>query len=204
MDKNTQEPWRAALAQSLGKYRKAANLTQIELGEKLSYSDKSISKWERGEGVPDVSVLIRLSELYGVSVDELLGRKNQDSEGQAQRHKNPIVHHVAAILTMCAIVLIGALLAYVLINVIYPQPTNGWMSFVVALPVMFGAIGTAFIVWKSYAWAFGALSVALWTLCVSLQLLFSKLNPALIYASGGILQLAAILVFGFILLHRSK
>ena len=204
MDKNTQEPWRATLAQSLGKYRKAANLTQIELGEKLSYSDKSISKWERGEGVPDVSVLIRLSELYGVSVDELLGRKNQDSEGQAQRHKNPIVHHVAAILTMCAIVLIAALLAYVLINVISSKAENGWMSFVVALPVMFGAIGTAFIVWKSYAWAFGALSVALWTLCVSLQLLFSKLNPALIYASGGILQLAAILVCGFILLRRSK
>ena len=204
MDRNNPEAWRAALAQNLSKYRKAANLTQSELGEKLSYSDKSISKWERGEGVPDVSVLIRLSELYGVSLDELLGQAKQIEEAQEPKHKNPIVHHVAAILTMCAIVLIAALLAYVLVNLIAPQAENGWLAFVVALPVMFGAIGTAFIVWKSYAWAFGALSIALWTLCVSLQLLFSKLNPALIYASGGILQLAAILVCGFILLHRSK
>jgi hypothetical protein len=74
----------------------------------------------------------------------------------------------------------------------------------VALPVMFSLGGTAFLVWKDYAWAFGTLSVALWTACLSVQLCFGRLNPAFVYAGGGVLQLAAIAVCGFILIHRSK
>ena len=52
--------------------RTAANLTQAELGAKLNYSDKTISKWERGEAIPDAYVLTQLAELFGVSVDYLL------------------------------------------------------------------------------------------------------------------------------------
>jgi transcriptional regulator with XRE-family HTH domain len=60
------------LSQNLIKYRKALGLTQSELGEKLNYSDKAVSKWERAEGVPDVFVLNKLAELYGTTVDKLL------------------------------------------------------------------------------------------------------------------------------------
>ena len=52
-------------------YRKAAGLTQLELAEKLNYSDKSVSKWERGDGLPDITVLTNMAELFGVSVDDL-------------------------------------------------------------------------------------------------------------------------------------
>ena len=51
------------IAQNLIRYRKAANLTQAELAEKINYSDKSVSKWESGNGVPDVYVLLKLAEL---------------------------------------------------------------------------------------------------------------------------------------------
>ena len=47
-------------------------LTQIELAEKINYSDKAVSKWERGESIPDVSVLLELSKLFGVSIDFLV------------------------------------------------------------------------------------------------------------------------------------
>ena len=53
-------------------YRKAAGLTQLELAEKLNYSDKSVSKWERGDGLPDITVLTNMAELFGVSVDDFV------------------------------------------------------------------------------------------------------------------------------------
>ena len=61
------------IAKNLTYYRKAAGYTQAELAEKINYSDKSVSKWESGNGVPDIYTLIQLAELYGVSVDVLIG-----------------------------------------------------------------------------------------------------------------------------------
>ena len=52
-------------------------MTQAELGAKLNYSDKTISKWERGEAIPDAYVLMQMAEIFGVSVDYLLS--NHDS-----------------------------------------------------------------------------------------------------------------------------
>ncbi len=57
--------------------RTARGLTQAELGAKLNYSDKTISKWERGEAIPDAYVLTQMAELFGVTVDELLSEHNK-------------------------------------------------------------------------------------------------------------------------------
>jgi len=62
----------AFLASSIARERKRLGMTQAELAEKLGYSDKSISKWERGEGLPDVLCLKRMAELFAVSVDAML------------------------------------------------------------------------------------------------------------------------------------
>ena len=55
--------------------RTKAGMTQAELGAKLNYSDKSVSKWERGEAIPDAFVLTQMAELFGVTVDYLLCRQ---------------------------------------------------------------------------------------------------------------------------------
>lgn len=52
--------------------RTAAGLTQAELGAKLNYSDKTISKWERGDAIPDAFVLTQMAEIFGVDVNYLL------------------------------------------------------------------------------------------------------------------------------------
>ena len=57
---------------NIAAYRKQAGLTQVGLAEKLNYSDKAVSKWERGESVPDVLTLMVLAELFGVTVNDLL------------------------------------------------------------------------------------------------------------------------------------
>ena len=59
-------------ASNIIRLRTAAGMTQAELGAKLNYSDKSVSKWERGEAIPDAWVLTRLAEIFGVTVDYIL------------------------------------------------------------------------------------------------------------------------------------
>lgn len=63
---------KATIASNLIRLRLAAGMTQAEVGEKLNYSDKTISKWERGEVTTDVFVLMEIAELFGVGVEYLL------------------------------------------------------------------------------------------------------------------------------------
>ena len=60
--------------------RKKSNITQLELAEKLNYSDKAVSKWERGESIPDASVLIAIAEIFGVTVDYLIKEHEKDEK----------------------------------------------------------------------------------------------------------------------------
>jgi N-acetylglucosamine kinase-like BadF-type ATPase len=61
-----------AFGENLKKYRKKEGLTQKELAEKLGYTEKSVSKWESGNGLPTVEVLLMLADLFHISMDELL------------------------------------------------------------------------------------------------------------------------------------
>ena len=60
------------LAKNLVHYRKLAGLTQLELAQKINYSDKSISKWESGQVIPEVEKIVELSKVFDVTVDYLL------------------------------------------------------------------------------------------------------------------------------------
>ncbi len=71
--------FRKRTGNNISYYRKENGLTQSSLGEKLSYSDKAVSKWERGESVPDVYVLYKMSEIFGCSVNDIIGQDEKDS-----------------------------------------------------------------------------------------------------------------------------
>ena len=64
--------FKEVVAQNIYYLRTKNHLTQYELGEKLNYSDKAISKWERAEGMPDAYIISKMSELFGVTVDYML------------------------------------------------------------------------------------------------------------------------------------
>ena len=71
----TEEELKKNIAHNITSLRKNSGMTQAELAEKLNYSDKSVSKWERGDGVPDILVLHKISELFGVSLNEIIGEE---------------------------------------------------------------------------------------------------------------------------------
>ena len=66
------EKLKSQLGANIVAYRKRSGLTQAKLAEQLNYSDKAVSKWERGESMPDVLTLVQLAELFEISTDELL------------------------------------------------------------------------------------------------------------------------------------
>jgi len=63
------------IADNLVGYRKKAGLTQQQLAEKLNYSDKAVSKWERAEAIPDVVVLKTIADIYGIKVDDFFSEQ---------------------------------------------------------------------------------------------------------------------------------
>ena len=64
------------IAKNLVELRTRAGFTQLQLAEMLNYPDKAVSKWERGEAIPDLRVLVKLSEIYGITVDDLIKSEN--------------------------------------------------------------------------------------------------------------------------------
>ncbi len=119
-------------ASNLIKLRTGAGMTQAELGAALNYSDKSISKWERGEAIPDAYVLLQIAQLFGVTVDYLLSA-HDGWEGE-ERAQAPEKSYSAGVIIAIAVVGVwtAALTGFVtlwLFDIIW------WRIFIVALPV---------------------------------------------------------------------
>ncbi|MFA6661210.1 MAG: helix-turn-helix transcriptional regulator, partial [Bacilli bacterium] len=71
---------REIIAENLTYLRKQVKLTQLELAEKFNYSDKAVSKWEKGDTIPDIETLYSLCEFYGVTLDFLTHKGNSNDK----------------------------------------------------------------------------------------------------------------------------
>ena len=104
------------VAANLAELRRAKNWTQAELAEKINYSDKSVSKWERGEGLPDLKVLTQLAELYGVTLDCFVtvgGAEQKTSEPEIPRTQR-VGFRVVMELLAVSLVFLAATVFYVI------------------------------------------------------------------------------------------
>lgn len=122
-------------ASNIIRLRTQAGLTQAELGEKLNYSDKTISKWERGEAIPDAYVLTQMAEIFGVTVDYLLSthdawenpnQQEEQEQGMSRHSVNMII--AIAVLGVWTMALSVFVLLWLLDFIV-------WQTFIVALPV---------------------------------------------------------------------
>lgn len=76
------------ISKNLVNLRTQAHLTQLQLAEMLNYSDKAVSKWERGEAIPDLRVLIQLTDIYGITLDDLVKFNGVSPRIEPVRHIN--------------------------------------------------------------------------------------------------------------------
>ncbi len=189
------------LAKNLIYYRKASGLTQLELAEKFNYSDKSISKWERGEGFPDVFVLKSLADFYGITVDDFyLEEHKKISVKHSQKRKQIYIR-----LLSIGIALLVTFLTFFLLNTLLNKdlPFKPWLTFIYGLLVC----AITWLVWEFiYHKRFLrmlATSAVIWTGALSIYLTFlviMNLNLYLIFIVAIPLQVLEIIWY----LFRSK
>ena len=186
------------LAKNLVYYRKASGLTQLELAEKFNYSDKSISKWERGEGFPDVFVLKSLADFYGINVDDFYSEEHKKIAVKHNQKRKQIFIRLLSI----GIGLLVTFLTFFLLDTLLPNDVafKPWLVFIYGLLV----ISIIWLVWEFiYHKRFIrmlATSAVIWTAALSIYLTFFVLmekNLYLIFIVGVPLQILEILWFLF-------
>ncbi|MBR3863839.1 MAG: helix-turn-helix transcriptional regulator [Clostridia bacterium] len=158
------------VATNLVKLRKNAGFTQIELAEKLNYSDKAVSKWERGESLPDLETLKRIADLYHVSLDSLVNEKINIIK---QIQKNNLIGGQKFLISVLSVILVW-IIATIVFTILYwcGVGADATYSFIVALPVTFIVILVFNSVWGKLWGNFISTSALLWTiaLCVYLPI----------------------------------
>lgn len=172
------EKLKKQIGKNIASYRKRIGLTQAGLAEKLNYSDKAVSKWERGESVPDVLTLWQLSELFDVTVNELLADPNAlpENSGAAQRVMEKAVEKTLKrkadkriILGLSSILVwFVALLAFVLVSS-FGIPKS-WLAFLYAIPADAIVMLSLRSAWRDFRWNQLLISVIMWGCILSLYM----------------------------------
>jgi len=122
------------VAKNLIELRKSRNYTQSDLAELLNYSDKTISKWENGDSLPDISVLYALTQIYGISLDDLVHENATEKlNGRAEEKKLHSWQNRLIILCLSvSVVFLIASLVFVYLKL--KADINYWEAFVWAVP----------------------------------------------------------------------
>ena len=165
---------------NIAAYRKQARLTQAGLAEKLNYSDKAVSKWERGESMPDMVTLVQLARQFGITVNDLLSDPNelpgnpgklekamtQVSEKALKRKPNKNV-----ILALSStLVWFVALLAFVLLSSFDFLDPYSCLLFFYAVPANAIVLLSLRSAWHDFRWNKALISIIVWGTLLSIYI----------------------------------
>ncbi len=160
------------IGENIAAYRKKAGLTQAGLGEKLNYSDKAVSKWERGESVPDVITLVQLAEQFGITIGELIADPNelpgnpgtlekamtQVSEKALKRKANK---NVILGLSTTLVWFVALFVAIVMSYFDFLEPYC-WLIFIYAIPANAIVLLSLRSAWHDFRWNKGLITTIVW------------------------------------------
>lgn len=189
------DDFKKIVAENLIRLRTSLGLTQAQLGEELSYSDKSVSKWERGESVPDVYVLKRIADLAGVTVDYII-TKHEPGEAEIKKPAPKERHYSRAFISMTVLAGIWTIAVTVFVILWICGITNWmWMVFVYAVPVSLITMLVLNSVWGTREVNLYLISGLVWGSIASLYLTVIEYNWWQIFLLGIPAQIIIILAF---------
>ena len=139
-----QESLRSVIAMNLSELRKGRGMTQQDLAEKLNYTDKAISKWERAESVPDILVLKQIADMFGVTVDYLLcethdeiltSNEEEEKKAHAEAVKRQQSIRARGFVTGMSVLLVwmAALVLFIVFDTVSANPLFQWFVFACAI-----------------------------------------------------------------------
>ncbi|MBQ4151372.1 MAG: helix-turn-helix transcriptional regulator [Clostridia bacterium] len=186
---------KSIVAKNIAELRILNNMTQMELAEKLNYSDKTISKWERAESSPDISVLVEIADIFGVTLDYLV--KSENIEEAVIEHKSKEIKYNRRAISYiaeggCWIV---AIFAFIITTLIVKEMLFQWLYFVYALPIVLVVKLIFNSVWFNPRHNYLIISALLWSILVTIHItfLYFKINVSLIYLLGVAGQIVIVL-----------
>lgn len=191
------ENLKKTIKNNLVKYRKAAGLTQAQLADKLGYSDKSVSKWEREEGVPDIYILKEIADLYNITVNDLITDKSND----IKKEKNifpKISKRNKLIIALLSAGLVWAIATtlYVILDLTIPS-IESFLSniYIYAIPLSCIVLIVFNSLWGKKIFNLFLISSLIWTFTLSLFVSLPITNVAKLFIIPIPLQILTILWF---------
>ena len=165
------EELRTTIAKNISSLRQASGMTQAELAQKLNYSDKAVSKWERAESIPDVSVLRDVALLFGVTVDYLLTLDHVSSLPETSLPEKLSTRNHSFITAMSIVLVwLVATFLFVLIELLPYPAVNHWMVFVYSVPISIVVWLVFNSIWFQPKLNYLIISLLMWSLLVTVQM----------------------------------
>ncbi len=169
---------RITIAANLVALRREKKVSQAEIAERFGYSDKAVSKWERGESLPDISVLKQIADFYGVTVDYLL------HDDHSSDKRNPKLNKTVVILLSFFLVWLVATSLFVSFNSANLLTGFDWLTFVYAVPVSLIVLLVMNSVMGKPRFNYLIISLLVWTTLLCLYLTFLNENLWLLFMIG--------------------
>lgn len=188
------------IAKNLVELRTKAKLTQLQLAEMLNYSDKAVSKWERGEAIPDIRVLIKIAEIYGVTVDDIVKEETEAAPAPPKKHING--KHVFITALSALLVWFIATGIFTVFYFIDPTEEYSYLVFVVA-PLPTAIVLLVFsILWGNRLTNAIASSLVVWACALIFHIFVETFAPEFIkiyfiYVIAAVFELLVILWFTY-------
>lgn len=184
---------KAIIAGNIADLRRNKNMTQMELAEKLNYTDKAISKWERGESIPDVIVLKNIADLFEVSVDYLLELEhpvqveNREKEAEALKKQQSL--RTRGFVTGMSVLLVWlvATVLFMIFDMATETDVSHWIIFVYAIPASMVLWLVMNSIWFNRRRNYPIISMLMWSVLASVYLTIwsiSKDNAWIIFTLG--------------------
>ena len=198
----TEQEFIKNVSEKIAYYRKSIGLTQGELASKLNYSDKSVSKWERAEGLPDAYVLNQLAEFFGVTLDELTSDRVPTAIGKKKKKRAYIT-----VLSVGICWLSAGLIFFILQMIPFDIPKT-WLIFVYALIPSFIVLTVFSCIWYKLIHRAISISGIIWSVFLSLVLTFYGISffdgSKMIYFLIPCAVFQILVILWFIMKHKTK
>ena len=194
-------------AQNLINLRKQMKITQVEFAEKINYSDKAVSKWERGESIPDVAVLKGIADFFGVTIDFMISEHSNEETITQKTNYEKAAHnknHLLISAIVVVAVLVCALSVFVSLQSVSPQylQYNIIGCFILPLPAYFILLLIFSSVWtRKRLWKIIFISFLIWSLLLDAYCIVwiaTNQKAVLVFIIGIPTQIITLMSFGII------
>lgn len=171
------ESLRKIIGSNLAELRKERKITQLELAEMFGYTDKAISKWEKGDTLPDVETLYQLASFYGVTIDYLtndIPLEEKEIITNPTKQTNIKANRISIVLLSISLVWMLATICFVWIMVF--NSVNYYQVFIYAIPLTSIVLILFNKTWGKRKYNFYIYTLFLWSLISSIYVGFLQYN----------------------------